>query len=436
MPFLGSINEPLRRFFATYAKRLDGRKCFNGCSGNFTFEQLMTRYAPGAVVHSNDVSLYSCAIGHAALGKSLPMGVANKELAWLQTYIDRGPAESVAALCLALELLKYEKRSSPYSRRMWDAQLTHFDELFGKTVPRVKKALEHVKVKEFTSIDVHDYFPRPDGVNVGFLPTYVGDYEKLYQRLDESIDWSRPKYGILTRERREETVQRMIEGGDYILYDIAFREDLPCVARVDLFGRNAVFIYSNIHGIKPTLVRRKLREAAPRYPILMPEDEFPADSPVFLKEVDQPTVDHYRNIFMAKNIEPGSGGPCYLAFVGGKVIGSMIFSIYSKKGDRDTIYMLSDLAVPSTRFSRLAKLIVMISLCREVRELLEHKALKRYRYVFTTARTKNPVSMKYRGVMELHNKGDGFLNYRGEFTDNSLKEVISLWSKKYKQHKV
>jgi len=432
MPFLGSINEPLRRFFSTHARLLDGRKCYNGCSGNFTFEQLITRYAEGAEIYSNDVSLYSCALGNAALGRTLPMKVVNEELLWLQEYIDRGPAESVAALCLALELLKHEKRNSPYSCRMWNAQFAHFDDLFKPTLEKVKRALDHIRIKDYTTVDVHDYFPRPDGVNVGFLPTFVADYEKIFKRLDDSIDWPRPSYAILTAERREETVQKMVSGGDYILYSVDKRTDLPGIAQVELFGRNTVFIYSNLK-IKPALIRRKVKDTVPNYRILMPEDCISSTDPVVMLEVDQTTVDHYRHMFMAKNIEPGSGGPCYLLFVGGKFLGSLIFSIYSKKGDRDTIYMLSDLAVPSVRHTRLAKLVVMASLCREVRQALEDKALKRFKRILTTARTNAPVSMKYRGVMDIHNRGEGFLNYCGDFTDTSLKEVVAIWMKKYKQ---
>ena len=46
--------------------------------------------------------------------------------------------------------------------------------------------------------DVYDYYPRPDGVSIGFLPTYVGGYEKLFERLESSIAWSKPAYDMLT----------------------------------------------------------------------------------------------------------------------------------------------------------------------------------------------------------------------------------------------
>ncbi len=436
MPFIGSINEKLRKFFATHAKLLDGRDCYIGCSGNFSIEQILTRRAPSARLHSNDVSLYSCVLGEALMDRKVRMEVINPEIAWLKEYLGGEPAADVAALLLIMETLKYEKQASPYSIRMWEAYLSKWPSMFQKTVEKVKRAMENIKIAEYTAVDVYDYYHRPDGVSIGFLPTYEGGYEKLFKRLEESIAWSKPSYAMLTAERREETIGRMTEG-DYVLYDDREREDLPCVAKMDLFGKRSVYIYSNLDFPKG-LIRRKLRENTPAYDLLMPEEEIDPTAEVTLKEVDQATIDHYRAMFLSKKIQPGSGGPCFLAFAGGKLFGFIIFQGYSKMGDRSSIYMLSDFVVPSTAHKRLAKLLVMTTLCSEMRRLLEEKSFNRLSSIYTTAFTDKPVSMKYRGLYELVKRGKGkngapFLNYQGKFNDMSLKEVIGLWLKKYRK---
>ena len=224
MPFIGSINEKLRKYFATHARILDGRKCYIGCSGNFSIEQILTQRAPGAELYSNDVSLYSCTVGNALMGRKMRLRVVNEELLWLQDYLDRSMAEAVAAELLAMELLKYEKRATPYANRMWDASLASWEKMFEKSVTRVQKALGCIKITDYAAVDVFDYYSRPDGVSIGFLPTYAGGYEKLFKRLEESIEWDKPAYEMLTAERREETVRRMTQG-DYILYDDRFRDD-------------------------------------------------------------------------------------------------------------------------------------------------------------------------------------------------------------------
>lgn len=40
MSFIGAINDKCRKFFATHAKLLEGRDVYNGCSGNFSLEQI------------------------------------------------------------------------------------------------------------------------------------------------------------------------------------------------------------------------------------------------------------------------------------------------------------------------------------------------------------------------------------------------------------
>ncbi|MBI5189930.1 MAG: hypothetical protein HZA22_04590 [Nitrospirae bacterium] len=434
--FIGAINEKLRAFFATHAHLLDGRDCYIGCSGNFSIEQVLTRQAPGARLHSNDVSLYSCILGAALLGNPTPLRVVNENVLWLQEYLDRGPAESVAALLLVMEAFKYEKQNSPHAKRMWEAYLAGWDTTFAKSLAKVQRGMSNVKIAEYTAVDVHDFYPRPDGVSIGFLPTYEGGYEKLFERLEESVEWPKPAYQMLTAERREETVRRMT-AGDFILYDDRERDDLPCVAKVDLFGKKSVFIFSNLPFPKG-LIRRRLREKDPRFDLLMPDEEIDPGAEVTFTEVEQAVIDHYRAMYLSKKIQPGSGGPCFLVFAGRKLFGFVIFQGYSKMGDRSSIYMLSDFVVPSTRYKRLAKLLVMATLCGDVRRMLEEKSLNRLSSVYTTAFTEHPVSMKYRGVYELAKRGKDektgkqFLNYQGKFNDMSLKEVVEIWRKKHK----
>ena len=46
MGFVGSINAETRRWLGNNGPAFDGRKVYAGCSGNFTVEQILSRYAP------------------------------------------------------------------------------------------------------------------------------------------------------------------------------------------------------------------------------------------------------------------------------------------------------------------------------------------------------------------------------------------------------
>ena len=434
MPFIGAINDKLRKFFSTHVvEKLEGKQIYVGCSGNFTVEQLISRKCKDVEIFSNDVSLYSSLIGYTLTDRQLKMEVVKDEIRWVQKYLDQGGAVAIGSLLLLMELFKYEKRNNACQERMWQAYLVQWEAMLGKTREKIEKALENTNISDYTMIDVFDYFPKP-GVAIGFLPTYVGGYEKLFAKLEEYINWEsatgeRPRYELLTTERREASVQKMQEG-EYILYDDQER-DLPCVARVDLFGHKTVFIYSNLEFNKGVF-RKKINEKVPNYEILMPEDEIPRKASIKMTEVDLSTLNHYRNMYLSKSIQPGSGGPCYLLFVDDKVFGFLIFQAYSKKGGpSDEIYLLSDFVVPSKRYKRLAKLLLMCVKCKEVEAALSEKVIRYYKSVMTTAFTKKPVSMKYRGVFELAKRGKGFLNYRGDFGETTFKEVLKLWMKKY-----
>lgn len=436
MGFIGSINDKLRKFFNTHAGLLEGRDIYIGCSGNFTVEQIISRRCKDVRIHSNDISLYTSVLGHHVTGRPLKLTVINEELLWMQKYIDQGGGYAAACLSLALSMFKFEKRNNSFSERMWQTYLINFETMLEKTVEKVNKAAENIRCDEYTMVDVHDYYPRPDGVSIGFLPTYVGGYEKLFQRLDESIQWDKPAYDMLTTDRREATIQKMAEG-DFILYDDQKRDDFPVIAKVEQPGKHPVWIYSNM-DFGRGLFRSRVNERASKYRLLMPEEEIPADAVISIKEADLPTINHYRSMYLSKKICPGSGGPCYLVFAGDRLFGFFIFQAYSQKGgDPGEIYMLSDFVVPSTRYKRLAKLLIMASKCAEMKLTLDEKSIRHYHSIMTTAFTENAVSMKYRGIYDLIKRGktkDGkqFLNYRGEFDETTtFKEVVQTWMKKF-----
>ena len=427
--FIGAINHKLRQFFWEHAPQLDGRDVYIGCSGNFTIEQIISRCCPSARIYSNDVAFYSSVLGYALKGCELDLKIKDDRYNWIEAYMNglaAGPGQ-VSSLLLLMEMLKFEKLNSDYSERMWTHYLQSWSALFKQTLERVKKGMSNIRIEEYTTIDVHDYFPR-EGVCIGFLPTYVGGYEKIYKRIDEIFSWPAPSYELLTEERREATVERMTRG-DYILYDDKER-DLPCVARVDQFGKKAVYIYSNL-SFDTGLFRRKLSERIPRVRILAIDEEIPVDTRLSIVKTDNATINHYRNIYLKKGIETAAGDLCYLVFAGDKLFGFLIYKGYSKMGEPGTIYLLSDFVVRSRRHRRLSKLLLLVSLTREMKTLLDEHLVTRLKGVLTTAFTDKPVSMKYRGIYDLKKRGEGFLNYVAEFKDYTLKEAFELWIKKH-----
>lgn len=98
---------------------------------------------------------------------------------------------------------------------------------------------------------------------------------------------------------------------------------------------------------------------------------------------------------------------------------------------------MCDLAVPSSVEKRLAKLVLMLLLSKEVQAFVNAKLRSRFGWLISTAFSPGPVSMKYRGVFKLYSRKEDkksglfALNYYARFGELNLREAFALWRKKY-----
>lgn len=69
------------------------------CSGNSTVERILARCGVGAI-RSNDVSIYSCALGWHLANIPKRFGIKAQGYSWLEPYLDPGPA-TIATFLLA-----------------------------------------------------------------------------------------------------------------------------------------------------------------------------------------------------------------------------------------------------------------------------------------------------------------------------------------------
>lgn len=96
-------------------------------------------------------------------------------------------------------------------------------------------------------------------------------------------------------------------------------------------------------------------------------------------------------------------------------------------GEQAGEYLLSDFAVRPTPHRRLSKLVLAAAVSREVRDDCEQWLCGRVRTIGTTAFTDRPVSMKYRGLFDVHSRSEGKVNYLGPAGRWSLKEGCQWW---------
>ena len=117
-----------------------------------------------------------------------------------------------------------------------------------------------------------------------------------------------------------------------------------------------------------------------------------------------------RSQYMNPYIKPGQETASYGVLVDNKLVGVFAFSAspsfanWDKHIETPTMYLLSDFPVGPSKYKRLAKLVLYAALSKESKLLAESLTNKRVRSLTTTAFSKRPVSMKYRGLFKLLSK--------------------------------
>jgi hypothetical protein len=430
MSFVGSINAETRKWLGNNGAAFDGRQVYVGCSGNFTVEQLLSRYAPKARIWSNDVSLYSGALGAYLADQSFNLSVREEDYKWLEPYL-KDPEGKAAVVMVLLEALKYEKANNAFKARHWTHYCNNFAGFHQATVEKLRARQQEIRLEGYTGKDIFDLLDDipPDGVVIAFLPTYAGGYERMFRRLGEIFAWNEPRYEIIDEDRKKRTILKMM-ARDYLAFLDQKYEGLNLVGQVVKPRKKPTYFYSNIAALKRGVMRQQRHSEFVPYPRLSDRDEITAASRLTVTPTTNRVVNYYRDLYLSKGVGvPADGVMPFLVAVDGKVFGFLIYSLTQGR----EVYLLADFAVESTRYKRLAKLILLVTQTKEIRRLLEEKFLEELPTCKTMVFTDKPVSMKYRGLYKLARREEGKLVYETEMGLRTLEEVIPLWLKKYEK---
>ncbi len=423
--FIGSINRYMRAVLETAAQGWKGLPVYIACSGNFTVERILARCGVGAI-HSNDVSIYSCALGWHLANTPKRYVIKAQEYSWLESYLTTGPA-TIATLLLAGEMLKVSGDNA-YGHRMAAEYRRRWPELHAKTVERVTKATAGLSVEYFAG-DCREFLASADkdAVCISFPPTYKGGYENLFKKLDVVFDWPKPTYQLFSPEDFEAFSQTVRSFRHWMISSDVEQPALAAqhVATVQTtLISKPVFMYSDSAPTRLATARQNIGVSpwAPR------TDE--VIEPIQVSRIDAKTMNAIRSQYLSKHITVCDASRNYAVLSAGKLLGAFSFSLPRGKLDCE-MYLLSDFAIRPSPHKRLSKLILACVVSKEVKDDLEQWMCCRIRTIGTTAFTDKPVSMKYRGLFEVHSRSEGKVNYQGPAGKWSLKEGYELWKAKH-----
>jgi len=424
--FIGSINRYMRSVLETAATQWKGIPVYVACSGNFTVERILAQCSVGAI-HSNDVSIYSCALGWHLANTPYPFVIKAQEYDWIVPYITPGP-DLIASLLLAGEMLKIGGDNA-YARRIRDSYRRCWPELHARTVQRIKKATSNLAIARYFAGDCREFLACADknAVCVSFPPTYAGGYERLFKKLDAIFEWPTPSYDIFSPEDFEQFTATVRSFRHWMISSDAPHPALDhqhvATVQTSMLSK-PVYMYSDSAPTRLATARQNIG----RNPWPIRTDE--VSEPVQIVPIDAKTMNAIRSLFLAKKITVCDAPRNYAVLSDGKLIGCFSFALPRGPLPCD-LYLLSDFAVRPSPHKRLSKLILACVVSLEVKADVEQWLCSRVKTIGTTAFTDKPVSMKYRGMFEVHSRSEGKVNYLGAAGQWSIKEGFQQWKQKH-----
>lgn len=431
MRFIGGIPASSKGVFADIVKNLGVDNDFVVLtSGTFSFESILSGLKVRSI-YSNDVSLLTSMYGYGIKGKGemIKIKIKNPMFDALREFENKSIEDNLGIILSVYYASEFVNVSGARGKWMKDSIIASIVEIFKKQRDGGKNILERVKrlgIKDFIGVDLVSLLD-DDFLNgkipVAFLPTYNGGYEKIYQFLDESIEWDRPNYSLITKENYDELNQKVVDRGGVVLVDrLSGISDL--VASCETSGKK-IFFHCKIDKKYISGTKEKINF----YDVEIWDGEVKEVKEVEVIPIDRPSFTKLRDKFISiRNYALGGVDYCFGVFFDGKIVGL----IGVCDGFKEGVFLLkTDLSFVNK--NRISKLIVMLSCSDEVLNFISSKFSLNIKFygLNTIIFTKNAVSMKYRGIGEVTSRREDRLTYFIPRIKGNAKEIFELWLKKF-----
>lgn len=447
MTFIGSIPNPLRSIVSEAVKSWPKEDVYVACSGNFTIERTLLSVDPTIRIHSEDVSIYTTAVGRWLTDAPVELTLTEEYreiVPWLEPYLD-GATSTVAALMLATRFAADLGSDHPWRRRNVEGHVRQFEAMHAKTVAKLDES--RFRLASYDCQDVRDWLDTTvpeDATVLSFPPFDTGGYEKLYERLDAMFDWPRPTYEILDEDGVEAVVQKIADRPRYLMGVLQEREDLAehLVSYVKPTpGGRPFYVYAK-SDTKVRYVVPNVKPAPVTIPRLTRGEEI--GDTMTLHRLTDAEFHAVRSKYLNPAIKTTMGNlkvPTAV-LVDGKMVGVFCFGLW-QPGSADRILLTTDFAVAPHDYPKLSKLVVMAALSTEAQLTVEQMFTRRCREIQTAVYSNSPVSMKYRGLMDLaareEREGEPFkfkLSYEAEAGRWSLADALDEWKRRWGQRRL
>lgn len=447
--FQGTLPHKAIKIIGNIVKEWDCERIYIGCSGNFTIERSISELV-NCKITSNDVTIYSSNIGRYFAGIPLDELEIKEDYDgpcnFLREYMNND-TEKVATMILAADILPYAIGDNAYSRRM----LRGYKEQYERIHKNLCVKLEALKtqIDTFYHGDVMkmlDEIPSNCGF-ISFPPFFKGGYEKMWENIENFFNYTEPEYEMFDPDVHVKAFCEKVSKLDN--FCVGTEREVPELEQyfcgtLNTGPNKLIYFYSKTD--KKHYVTQGSKKTKAKPIVRIGENEKITGNIV----ISPITIDQFneiRALYLSTAVtSAGTPSASYGLFDNDKLFGVFAFSNSmmlkgSEKLERPTIYLLTDFAISPTCEKNLSKLVLCCILSKEAKMLAEKTMGKRVNTITTNAFSRNPVSMKYRGLFDLFGRRElekdengkvkkYNLSYGTKMGQWTLKEGYELWRQK------
>lgn len=447
--FQGTLPHNAIKIISNIVKEWSCDRIYIGCSGNFTIERSISQIVECPIT-SNDVTIYSSNIGKFFAGQSLEELEIKSEYdgqcGFLRDYMS-DDVSKVATMMLAADILPYDNPKEAYSKRMLKGYTEQYPRMHKELCERLQQM--KTKIDTFYHGDVMkmlDEIPQNCGF-ISFPPFFKGGYEKMWQKIENFFEYTEPDYELFDPNVHiAEFCDKVSRLDNFCIGTERLVPELEeyYTGTLNTGPNKEIYFYSKTdkkHYVKQGSKQTKAK------PIVKIDKDDKITEDIVVKQIELDQFNEIRALYLSTAVtKVGTPSASYGLFCNGKLFGVFAFSNSMMLGGSDrlekpTAYLLTDFAISPTCEKNLSKLVLYCVLSKEVKFLAEKVWGKRLKTITTNAFSKNPVSMKYRGLFEQYGRRElekdengkvkkWNLSYGAKMGQWTLKEGYELWRQK------
>lgn len=335
-------------------------------------------------------------------------------------------AKLLATVFLFNQIKKHFKSEDMYHKALYNDFIQKIDLYLNKYTEKYRKLvqnLENKEIKVFYGFDLEDAVNSCDERSLviyqsEFGPTIKAAGNALKLRVVEDFGW--------VERKKTPYAEIDLDSVNYILVS-----QHQFMGRPKVMRDNRTALYSNVDLTGDNVFTKRSLERL-KYKRIPDDYKFTEKTKLRFMRAKLGEIDYLRMIYLKKDIILGSAPFCYLWFIDDYVFGACLFDFMKvDKYGIDSVAMKSDFVIDSP-LEKLSKLLIMGVLSTEFKAEIDIRYKLDTGIISTSVFTEKPVSMKYRGVFELSERGIGKLYYTQKAGKlGSLEEIMKDFIKKH-----